>query len=135
MIILRQVQVHHIDENMIRSFCCGSPADLERLLEQFRNLQYETQLYDSSEAEELRLFCEKIAAQAVPAQSLFEFELTNAASRLKKADLATHKHGDRALCPSCGKPGIFDTSNGGALIFEDAIWFYQGKFFCTYCAN
>lgn len=49
---------------MLIEFWVGSESRLTEILEQFDALETRSQLFDSSEAEGLRLYCEMIAAQA-----------------------------------------------------------------------
>lgn len=74
-IIVRQISEVRVTEEKLREFWSGDPALLEERIQQFSNLKNVEQLFDSSEAEQLRLFCEQIAAQACPEEEETQFVL------------------------------------------------------------
>ncbi len=74
-IIVKEIRSVRVSEEMLREFWSGDPALLEEIIQQFSNLENVEQLFDSSEAEQLRLFCEQIAGQACPDDEETQFVL------------------------------------------------------------
>lgn len=79
-IIVKQIKQVRINEEMLREYWDGDPVLLEDIIRRFNDLEDVSDLFDSSNAEQLRLFCERIHAQAVPDEDDFDFDLERASA-------------------------------------------------------